>query len=282
MTIPPKPRIFLQLLASALFAIGLVPAIAAAQTTYTNSARIILPNSVVASTYPSTITVSGATRPIAKVTVTLNRVNQRPNDLEVLLVGPTGVKVSLMQDSGGNGQANNQVWTFDDAATGMMPGSAATGTYKPSFDSGIALTVLPAPALPYSVQLSDFIGTSANGTWSLYIYDSDGRGSGGDLQSGWALNITYASPTAGEVALSGRAITASGMGIRGALVRIEGGDIEPTTTVTSMFGRFTFKNLTAGQTYIVTISAKRYAFTQPVRVVGLDDNLEGFDFVASP
>ena len=159
MTIPPKPRIFLQLLASALFAIGLVPAIAAAQTTYTNSARIILPNSVVASTYPSTITVSGATRPIAKVTVTLNRVNQRPNDLEVLLVGPTGVKVSLMQDSGGNGQANNQVWTFDDAATGMMPGSAATGTYKPSFDSGIALTCFLLLLLRYPIRSSFLISS---------------------------------------------------------------------------------------------------------------------------
>src|SRR5437667_12087063 len=52
--------------------------------------------------YPSTNLVSGVAGTITKITVTLTGINHdRPDDIEVLLVGPTGAKYALMADVGG-------------------------------------------------------------------------------------------------------------------------------------------------------------------------------------
>lgn len=47
------------------------------------------------------------------------------------------------------------------------------------------------------------------------------------------------------------------------------------------FGHFKFEGLSAGQTYIVTISARKYAFEEPVRLVSLMDDVADLNFVAT-
>lgn len=90
-------------------------------------------------------------------------------------------------------------------------------------------------------------------------------------------------PTATAVNLSGRVMTAGGNGIRNVQVVLSGGDLtESRIAVTGSLGIYAFEGLTAGQTYIVTISSKRYAFEMPSRIVTLSDSVTDANFVAEP
>lgn len=450
----------------AILALIIFPALTAAQTiTYSNTSSITLPNNNVASTYPSTINVSGGTGVVTKVTVALNGVTQRPADLDILLVGPTGVKVILTEDRGGNTAVTNQNWVYDDGAASMMGtsnGNGVSGTYMPSHDGTFTSLPSPAPAStggsPYSGQLSSFIGTNGNGDWTLYIDDDSSQGSAGSLSGGWSITISYGqvftssgsvtipgtgtgpavasvypapidvsgysgsaitkvtvrlntfahtwpedvgmllvgpggqsvrlmadvggsgdfsgnlifdstasksimdngttaipagtylpssgddtatggsdpmpanfpapapaspyganlnvfnwtqpngtwnlyiyddtasdvgslaswsliletvAPTSAPADISGRVLTPKGQGIRSIVVTVQGGDLEaPMATVTSTFGAYRFSGLTAGQTYILSVSGKKYLFENPIRVVNLDDSLSDIDFVS--
>ena len=92
-----------------------------------------------ASPYPPTISVSGINGVVTKLRVSLNALSHNCyEDLDLLLVGPTGQSATLMSDVGG---CNNTVFpvtlTFDDfAPTAIASGViAGTGSYRP-FDFG--------------------------------------------------------------------------------------------------------------------------------------------------
>jgi hypothetical protein len=86
--------------------------------------------------------------------------------------------------------------------------------------------------------------------------------------------------TVGEVSLSGRVLTPEGRGITNAVVTISGGSLAtPVTVVTGRAGRYTLVGLTAGETYVVTVASRRFVFDEAARVVTLNDNLTGLDFI---
>lgn len=90
-------------------------------------------------------------------------------------------------------------------------------------------------------------------------------------------------PTPAAVSVSGRVYTSSGQGVSKAVITIQGGSLtEPKRAITSSFGYYTVTDLVAGETYVVTVGSKQYAFTNPTRVVQAGDNAEGVDFVAEP
>lgn len=172
-----------------------------ATNTFGNSAAIVIPDYGPASPYPSTITVSGMTGVISKVTVTLtNLSHQFPNDVEALLAGPTGQTTVLMGGTGGPYSVTNLMLTFDDAALGLLPASPSgpivSGTFKPTDDGLAPLSLTPAPAPPYGTALSAFYGTSPNGTWALYVFDNS-PGDDGSIAGGWSLNIETVNPING-------------------------------------------------------------------------------------
>jgi subtilisin-like proprotein convertase family protein len=142
--------------------------------------------------YPSNITVSGLTGTISNITVTLNNLNHTfPDDLDILLVGPTGTNLVVMSDAGGSIDVSNLTFTFDDAAAASISdgGPFGSGTFKPSqFVAGDTFPP-PAPAPSANTTLAAFNGTDPNGTWSLYIVDDTGVDQG-VLGNGWSLNIT--------------------------------------------------------------------------------------------
>lgn len=157
------------------------------------------------SVYPAPITVLGMTGSITKVTVRLNNLTHSfTDDLDVLLVGPSGQSVVLLSDAG-QFWANNVTPTFDDAAAGPVPASPGppqsglgSGTYRPTNNVGgegvTDVFPAPAPAGPYGSTLGAFNGTNPNGTWNLYVVD-DTNGDAGALAGGWTLDIeTPASP----------------------------------------------------------------------------------------
>ena len=163
-----------------------------ATVTNANPAAITIVDNAVASPYPSTINVSGVAGPITKVTATLlGFTHTWPEDIDVLLVGPGGQSVALMGAVGGGTDANNVTLTFDDAAGGAIGASVVSGTFKPS--GSISAMTAPAPAGPYGSELAAFNGTTANGTWSLYVLDAAAADTG-NIAGGWRLAITAGEP----------------------------------------------------------------------------------------
>lgn len=90
-------------------------------------------------------------------------------------------------------------------------------------------------------------------------------------------------PTAANVAVSGRIRTAGGNGIRNATVTLQNASTgEVRTAASSSFGYYHFENVPAGQTYILTVSSRRFAFAEPSRIVNVDQELADEDFTAMP
>jgi subtilisin-like proprotein convertase family protein/putative transposon-encoded protein len=151
-----------------------------------------------ASLYASTITASGLTGAITDVNVTLTNLNHlNPDDLDIVLVGPSGKRILLLSDAGGTTDVVNATVTFDDAGAAVVPdaGPLVTATVRPTnFGTGDTLPDLTAPypnaASAGSATLASvFNGTDPNGTWSLYITD-DATTSAGTLNGGWSIDIT--------------------------------------------------------------------------------------------
>ncbi|HWH70036.1 MAG TPA: hypothetical protein VNT26_11670, partial [Candidatus Sulfotelmatobacter sp.] len=152
-----------------------------------------------ASVYPATITVSGLSGVVGKVTVTLTNLSHTyTRDIDMLLVGPAGQSVLLMSDAGGtNSSVTNLTLTLDDSAANSLSSSdpLTSGVFRPANfrgnDGANDLFLSPAPAGPYGSGLSAFNGTDPNGTWSLYLMDDEGVDTGS--LGGWSLNIGTAS-----------------------------------------------------------------------------------------
>ncbi len=165
-----------------------------------------------ASPYPSTISVSGQGGLLSKATVTLTNLNHTwPNDIDALLVSPTGQKSYLMAKCGSSDTISNVTLTFDDAAANNLPFTTGivSGTYRPT---SYALATPPfPPALtppgPYSTNLSVFNGNNPNGIWSLYIID-DSAGNVGAISNGWSLSLVSLGTVLGDADV-GLAMTAA-------------------------------------------------------------------------
>lgn len=95
--------------------------------------------------------------------------------------------------------------------------------------------------------------------------------------------ITIVGPTAADVSVSGRILNSQGRGVTNATVTIRGGSIAaPRVVTTGRSGSYSFSGLTAGETYVITAAARRFAFSSASRVVILSDDLFDVDFVAEP
>jgi Carboxypeptidase regulatory-like domain len=127
---------------------------------------------------------------------------------------------------------------------------------------------------------------AAGGTFS--IDGTIGQTAAGNQISGFPFKITSGfwnftplAPTAANAAINGRVTTAGGRPIRNVSLRISGGALtEPKLARTNQFGYYRFQDLEVGQIYIVSIAAKRYSFATPNRVIVLNENLVGEDFVS--
>jgi len=159
---------------------------------FSNTRPVSINDNGPASEYPSVINVSDLAGSISKVTVTLNGFAHRyPDDVDMLLVSPTGQKVILMSDAGGGVPVTNLTVRFDQTADTAIPNDSLTsGTFRPAnYETGTDTFAAPAPGTPYSTTLADFNGQSPNGTWQLFIMD-DTPSDAGALTGGWTLSIT--------------------------------------------------------------------------------------------
>ncbi len=161
---------------------------------FCNASSITINSGGPASPYPSTVSVSGQTGVITALAVTLNGFSHTfPDDVDILLVSPSGQNALIMSDVGGGTLASGLTLTLDDAAATSLPnnGPLVSGTFKPTdVNDGVEIFPSPAPAPAGGSALSVFNGKDPNGTWSLYVKD-DTSGDAGSI-SGWCLDITTA------------------------------------------------------------------------------------------
>jgi hypothetical protein len=126
-----------------------------------------------------------------------------------------------------------------------------------------------------TVHYADVRDSDATGGATISATNSD--------DSGNNLNWIFLSPTAAEVSISGRILTAAGEGIPGAPVTVSGGGLTfPMSVRASAIGDYRFDGLRPGTTYIISVRAKQYVFTNPARPVLVTDDVANFDFVAQP
>ncbi|HEY9509777.1 MAG TPA: hypothetical protein VIV82_07945, partial [Verrucomicrobiae bacterium] len=181
-----------------------------------------------ASLYPSSVTVSGVTGTVVRVTATLNGFSHGyPSDVDVLLISPDFQSVKLMFDCGGTFPVTGAVLTFDDTAPTALPssGQIVSGTYRPAdYDNPLGDSDFfpsPAPDGGYGSSLNA-LASSPNGTWSLYVMDQF-SGDSGSL-NGWSLSLvtsnvlcctTFPTPMFTSTTFSNNVVTISWSAIPG-------------------------------------------------------------------
>lgn len=169
--------------------------------TFSNTSFITILDNSPASPYPSTITVSGVTGIVTKVTATLRGVSHSfTRDIDMILAGPGGQATYLMSDAGGTSAISGVTLTFDDAApAGPVPdtGPLTSGTYAPTNYGTGDVFPSPAPAAPYATSLSVFNSINPNGSWSLFVVD-DAAADSGSINNGWSLSFFTATPVCCE------------------------------------------------------------------------------------
>ena len=161
---------------------------------FTNTTPIIIytqdDNSFgVASPFPSTNQVPSLPGALQSVTVTLYGLTDPDTaSIDLLLVGPSGQAVDLMDAAGSEPAGGATVTIADSGAALPGPGGTlTTGTYQPSGNP--FPTYVPFPQAVTTNVLAGFIGTPLGGTWSLYEYYDD-YGGDGSISGGWSLTFT--------------------------------------------------------------------------------------------
>ncbi|MEO7793995.1 MAG: hypothetical protein ABIV06_04420, partial [Thermoanaerobaculia bacterium] len=159
---------------------------------FTNSAAITINDNAAGSPYPSTLTVSGISA-YDRLTLDLRGFSHTfPDDVDVIVVAPTGVDAYVLSDVGGGTDVSGLDLTFDDAAGGPLTTAViVAGTFKPSnLDTTTDAFPVGAPAGPYDATFAALsaLGAAANGTWSLFVRDDVGTDAG-SISNGWRLNV---------------------------------------------------------------------------------------------
>jgi subtilisin-like proprotein convertase family protein len=171
----------------------------AAPATFSNPAPISIPDSGMASLYPSQIEVSGVRGPIDQLVLGLNGVSHiRPKDLDVLLVSPSGRKSYVMSDVCGDASIVNRTWAFSRNTPGSFMGDdCPTGVYRDT-DADIGAADVWPGAPPGDVgTLFNIASGDANGTWKLYVVDDTNVPivpDSGSIQGGWSLELDVDEP----------------------------------------------------------------------------------------
>ena len=88
-------------------------------------------------------------------------------------------------------------------------------------------------------------------------------------------------PSAASASISGRVTDTNGRAIRGASITVQGMDGVVRRAMTNTFGYYRIDGLQVGESFVVTASARRYAFAAPTQFVNLVDNISDLNFTAA-
>ena len=154
---------------------------------YSNTAAITIPTVGTAAPYPSTITVAGGPASIGSLIVTLRGFSHTfPQDVQVLLVAPSGQAIVLMNSNGSAAEAVGLTLEFSSTTILGLPAPLVSGTYAAS--GGNVFFFPPAPLAPFLSGLAQLAGGNSNGVWKLFVSDRS-NSNGGAIAQGWSLDF---------------------------------------------------------------------------------------------
>ncbi len=123
--------------------------------------------------------------------------------------------------------------------------------------------------LPFSVAMPTALPGDLDGDGDMDILN---MGSDGNYKM-----LRNLKPFIVSAVVSGRVATPTGLGLRNAVVTLIDSKGVRRTATTSSFGIYTFNDVRAGGTFIISVSSKRYRFAP--RSVSVSENLTDIDFV---
>lgn len=204
------------------------------------------------------------------------------------------VHISSTSTTTGNGAETNDALTvsanLNNAGFPATPDITVTGNNNSRWSYNDTVNATTAAGTPIT-------RVGANGTNNGTIYSTleitipDGTtsvalritGVNNVVQEIWNVDdvsITGLTTTAAPAQVSGRVLDSNGNGISRAQVKVSGGDLDdPVYATTNPFGYFNFE-VSAGQTYLVTVNSKSYTFSNPTQVISVNDNVDGLNFIA--
>lgn len=94
--------------------------------------------------------------------------------------------------------------------------------------------------------------------------------------------VVQIAQSAASVSVGGRVLTAQGQGIGNVRVSLTSASGETRTALTNAFGHYNFESVIVGETYVLSVSAKRFSFENPTQVISVMDNVSNADFTANP
>lgn len=178
---------------------------------------------------------------------------------------------------------------------GLVNGGILQSTaYQVRFDNaanyitGGPLFGLTATTANQTTQLGDDDSSDSDSTMVFNpagspagIYPVIAVTTGGAGSNNHTLDAGFmATPTAANVSIEGQVFTAAGNGIRNARVTLVEQDGAVHETTTGSFGHFSFDQVQAGQTVMITVNAKRFSFSDPTRFLSIQENVTGLYFMA--
>lgn len=182
--------------------------------------------------------------------------------------------------------------------------SAAAGAVRKYSWDGTTWTAVGASAAAIYRGLTGVVGaggvvtlyTTRGATGNEIVTMSDASGHGGTFAPTPVSIVTAGantafrgiafaplSPTATYATISGRITTSGGRPISNTIVTLTGGKLtQPIIVATGSMGYFLIPDVEVGHDYVLSVSAKRYRFADPTRLITLQDDINNADFVANP
>lgn len=138
----------------------------------------------------------------------------------------------------------------------------------------------PAEFTGFSI-VSMFSGTNPFGNFTSQATNNTASSAAGTTNQEIGSVVIPRGQTAASVGISGRIMTAEGKGISGITVTLTGLNGEESKTVLSgKRGYYSFPDVQAGETYLVTVSGKRFNFVQSTQLHTILDEMSDINFIA--
>lgn len=123
-------------------------------------------------------------------------------------------------------------------------------------------------------SLGTFTPAQINGNWTVCAFDFGPPDTGGAT----GVSITFSSnATAAGVSIGGRVLTPEGRGLVGAKVSLADQSGNATSVITGKGGSFTFDDVDAGATYVISIGSRSYRYSP--QVISVSDSVSDLTFV---
>jgi hypothetical protein len=180
--------------------------------------------------------------------------------------------------------------------TGPNFGCSTTGTLAETANLSATCNIQPDGVLRVAVS-----GTSAmtgSGTILKITFSTDPAAAGGSsspltfqnlflFNSGGMVTsaasngqVTILAPTAAGVGVGGTVLSADGRAVRKATLSLTDQSGVSRTTLSNAFGYYRFENVTAGETYVISVRTKTLVFAP--RIFTVADELTDLNLIAEP